>query len=1442
MRSSDLDRRRQRPPTDSDKRLARDWRIFGLGLLPLLAATAVVLYILDIETTFQPPLLFPVLSTIFSTGSGLVIAFYAIRTYILTSTWRVLFLGGGALAWGISSLLAGWMPPASLNVAVTVSNFGVLLAATLHFLGAIQKPRKELGSSPTRKLSNGMITILFCSGIFAFFILIYVAASAGVFPAFFIPGEGYTLIRYIFSAIYLAFIVITAVVYARVYILFNTRFIYWYSLGLAIIALGLIAGFLDIPGSPLNWLGRIAQYAGSVYFVVAVLITRNEARNKQIGVAELIAQHLNRSRANYELLVEAAADAIIAVGGHGRILMWNPAAERMFGYSRSEAIGSPFLNMLSGVEDTASYQKISDGSGRENSAITMELTGRRRDGSEFRAELTLAAKKVSNGWLPANDILSATDTTVIIRDITERKRTEDALRESERSLAEAQRLAHIGSWEWEIKSDKVRWSDEMYEIFGVGRKTFDPDITSFSSFIHPDDRQSVADVQNRLATESGSASVDFRIIRPDGSIRFLHAEGKIGVFDNSGKPSLILGTDQDITERKKAEEALQRRQSELQGLFDFTTNASLVLFDGKPPYTVLAHNKYYQELWAEPFRTQGLVGKNIYDYVPGVEVQGVKTMYDEVVRTRKPVSLVNFPYEGLPQGKTWWNWHLSPILQDGQVVSLAHIGINVTEEVTARQKVEEQNRLLEEKNEVLRESEAKASALIKYAPTGIYEIDFRTGSFLSVNDAMSTLTGYTREELFALGPGALLDDESKKVFNERAKRQLAGEKVDPTVEYRVKRKDGSLMFVNLNVAFSKVNPSAVFVIGYDITERKKGEEALRESEERFRALNETSPIGVGVTSADGMLLYTNPSYQHILGYEQAELIGKRASELYWNPDDRRSWVSTMRDRGVARNVEVRLKKKDGKPVWVSINASPIVYGGKQAVMGTIQDITERMKAEEDIQNTLSRFYSVLTDMPLGILLVTSEGFVEFVNQTFCDMFNLKQSPASLKNRSSSEMIELIKNSYMYPERAIDRIAEIVGTLELVKDEEIPMRDRRTYLRDFVPLRSGEKNYGRLWVHRDITASKKAEEESERLGKQKSDALAELQTILDTAPVAIWIARDLECRTITGNVYANELFKVRRGDNISRSALPGERSISYKVLRNKIEVKTENLPAQVAAATGKPVTPWEMDLVFKDGRQLHMLIGAVPLFDADGQVRGSVAVGTNITEQKQAMSMKDDFIGMVSHEIRTPLTVLIGALGTAMTEGITPEDARSMLQTAMLGAESLDQIVNNLLELSRYQSDRLALHKEPIDIAAVIRNIADREQSRAGSHKMVLDVPEGLLQVQADKVRVELILQNILNNAVKYSPEGTEIRIVVRNMEKAVVVSVRDQGKGISLEDQVKLFTSFERLKETSTTKPGLGLGLLVCRRLVEAHGGKIWVESEPGKGSVFNFTLLSSSF
>jgi PAS domain S-box-containing protein len=228
---------------------------------------------------------------------------------------------------------------------------------------------------------------------------------------------------------------------------------------------------------------------------------------------------------------------------------------------------------------------------------------------------------------------------------------------------------------------------------------------------------------------------------------------------------------------------------------------------------------------------------------------------------------------------------------------------------------------------------------------------------------------------------------------------------------------------------------------------------------------------------------------------------------------------------------------------------------------------------------------------------------------------------------------------------------------------------------------------------------------------------------------------------------------------------------------------------------------------------------------------------DFTERKKAEQLKDEFIGLVSHEIRTPLTILMGAIGVAMTEGITPEDSRHILRDAMDGAESLNHIVNNLIELSRYQSNRLSIVKETLDLVKELTLLVDSERVHMQKHHLEVDIPPALQSVSADKVKLELILVNLLSNAVKYSAQGTTIRVSARKTGAFLTISVSDQGVGIPLEKQSMLFQPFERLDNADATIKGLGLGLLVCKRLVEIHGGAIWVESEPGRGSIFSFTL-----
>jgi signal transduction histidine kinase len=228
---------------------------------------------------------------------------------------------------------------------------------------------------------------------------------------------------------------------------------------------------------------------------------------------------------------------------------------------------------------------------------------------------------------------------------------------------------------------------------------------------------------------------------------------------------------------------------------------------------------------------------------------------------------------------------------------------------------------------------------------------------------------------------------------------------------------------------------------------------------------------------------------------------------------------------------------------------------------------------------------------------------------------------------------------------------------------------------------------------------------------------------------------------------------------------------------------------------------------------------------------------DITERKRVEQLKDEFIGLVSHELRTPLTVISGSLRTAMSEGVSQEDGRELLQNAAEGADSLAVILENMLELSRYQAGRLQLRIETVSIAHAVKNVTEQLKRQGISHQFLMDIPRELPEVEADPVRVERILLNLMENATKYSPEDSKITVSSRTQGGFVVTRIIDQGLGISPDDQAKIFEPFQQLETSRRRTKGVGLGLVVCKRLVEAQGGWIKVESELGKGSTFSFAL-----
>lgn len=255
----------------------------------------------------------------------------------------------------------------------------------------------------------------------------------------------------------------------------------------------------------------------------------------------------------------------------------------------------------------------------------------------------------------------------------------------------------------------------------------------------------------------------------------------------------------------------------------------------------------------------------------------------------------------------------------------------------------------------------------------------------------------------------------------------------------------------------------------------------------------------------------------------------------------------------------------------------------------------------------------------------------------------------------------------------------------------------------------------------------------------------------------------------------------------------------------------------------------------DGQVLFLDFVAQRIDLPEGRLVHSIV--RDVTEQRRADQLKDDFIGMVSHELRTPLTVIIGAVHTAMNDGRTQQEIRELLQDTAVSAQSLAGIIDNLLDLSRYQEDGLTLDIHPVDIGQIARAVVDQLKDMSAEHELVLDIAPALPAIEADRIRVERILHNLVGNAIKYSPKGGEVRVSAQQENRQIIVKVQDEGIGISPENQAQLFEPFQRFETETSGIGGVGLGLIVCRRLVEAHRGRIWVESQPGKGSCFCFTL-----
>jgi len=279
--------------------------------------------------------------------------------------------------------------------------------------------------------------------------------------------------------------------------------------------------------------------------------------------------------------------------------------------------------------------------------------------------------------------------------------------------------------------------------------------------------------------------------------------------------------------------------------------------------------------------------------------------------------------------------------------------------------------------------------------------------------------------------------------------------------------------------------------------------------------------------------------------------------------------------------------------------------------------------------------------------------------------------------------------------------------------------------------------------------------------------------------------------------------------------------------------------------GSPPPPTEIvygegDIVLPGHKRVTVGVSYSPLFGSDGSLVNVIVTFVDITRYREAEELKSTFISVISHELKTPVSLIKGYAGTLARTDVVhdPDFVRESAQIIVEEADRLTELIDNLLDASRIQAGALSLEMQPLDLAALARKVVDRFATQDQRHQFVLNVPDDLPLVMADERRLRQVFDNLLSNAIKYSPDGGQITISAHVEDDVVVVSVQDEGVGIPPEDHEAIFESFYRVDSSlRRSTQGAGLGLFLVRAIIRAMGGDVWVESEPGQGATFIFTL-----
>lgn len=580
----------------------------------------------------------------------------------------------------------------------------------------------------------------------------------------------------------------------------------------------------------------------------------------------------------------------------------------------------------------------------------------------------------------------------------------------------------------------------------------------------------------------------------------------------------------------------------------------------------------------------------------------------------------------------------------------------------------------------------------------------------------------------------------------------------------------------------------------------------------------------------GNVLKMNDAAIDLIGFEN-DNVNVNLMDLV-HPDDMllvNKSFRTLHSKGSLTDINLRIITNAKEEKLVHINAS-IIYdnGVAVAAQGIVRDITKAKEAEEQLIESENRLASLIANLDSGVLLEDENRKIVFANKKFCELFEINVHPSELRGADCSNAAEDNKLLFKHPERFVGRINEILHSKNEVLGDELEMKKGRILERDYIPISDSNIYKGNLWTYKDVTLRRRYRKSLEAQKQKYSSIIANMNLGL--------MEVDNEGKILMVNQSFLNMSAYDENELIGNVA----RDI-FTTSTDADTIEKENIKRKKGQSSS-----YEIIGRTKSGEERFWLISEAPNYNLNGEITGSIGIYLDITDLKNLQIQKEnllqeleksndglqEYAHIVSHDLKSPLRSIDALVNWIKEDNKdkfeqTTLDNFDLIETTL---EKMEQLISDVLMYSSVGTQ--ALQEVVVDLDKVV---LDLKKILYVPKNITINILKKLPKIKGDKTKLQQLFQNLISNAIKFIDKNDGIvDISFKDQSEYYQFSIEDNGIGIDPRFHEKIFKIFHSLKKS---KDSTGIGLSIVKKIVALHEGKVWLESELGKGTTFYFTL-----